>query len=173
MSLSGHCRQWFAVQVKVGKEGYAKAQFERQGFEVYLPMILQRRSHAGRIDWRQKPFFPGYLFLHLTAEEQRWTTIRSTFGAIGAVRFGNRYPPVPEAMIEALQIRQNDAGLIDMKHSRPEAPFRQGAKVKVVRGPMADIEGIFQCMKGSDRVLVLIHLLGRQSRVELPVDLVA
>jgi transcriptional antiterminator RfaH len=166
-------RQWFAIQTRVGKESYARAQFERQAFEVYLPGILQRCSHAGKISWQQQPFFPGYLFLHLAPDEQRWTTIRSTYGAIGAARFGNYYPPVPDAVIHALQARHDDSGLIVLSSSRPEAPFKHGEKVRVIHGPMSDIEAVFQYMKGRDRVLVLMNLLGRQSKVELPVDLVA
>jgi transcriptional antiterminator RfaH len=166
-------RQWFAIQTRVGKESYARAQFERQAFEVYLPRILQRCSHAGKISWQERPFFPGYLFLHLAPEEQRWTTIRSTYGAIGATRFGNCYPPVPDTVIQALQMRHNDSGLISLPSSGPELPFKVGEKVRVIHGPMSDIEAVFQCMKGRDRVLVLMNLLGRRSKVELPVELVA
>lgn len=165
-------RQWFAIQTRVGKENYAREQFERQAFETYLPRILQRCSHAGRVSWQERAFFPGYLFLHLAPDEQRWTTINSTYGAIGAARFGNYYPPVPDAVIHALQTRHDDSGLIALPSSRPEAPFKHGAKVRVIRGPMSDIEAIFQCMKGKDRILVLMNLLGRKSKVELPVDLV-
>ena len=173
MELNECRRQWFAIQTRAGKEDYAREQFERQAFETYLPKTLQRCSHAGKISWQQRPFFPGYLFLHLAPAEQRWTTIRSTYGAIGAARFGNHYPPVPDAVIRALQARQDDHGLVTLPSSTPEAPFRAGATVRVMHGPMSNIEGIFQCMKGRDRVLVLMNMLGRQSKVELPVELVA
>jgi transcriptional antiterminator RfaH len=173
MELNECRRQWFAIQTRVGKESYAREQFERQAFETYLPVILQRCSHAGKISWQERPFFPGYLFLHLAPHEQRWTSINSTYGAIGAARFGNYYPPVPDAVIQALQARHDDSGLIALPSSRPETPFKQGEKVRVIHGPMSDIEAVFQCMKGRDRVLVLMNLLGRQSKVELAVDLIA
>jgi len=172
MELNACRRQWFAIQTIVGKEYSARQQFERQAFETYLPGILQRCSHAGKVRWQERPFFPGYLFLHLAPDEQRWTTIRSTRGAIGATRFGNYYPPAPDAVIRALQARQDDSGLITLPSSGPEAPFQHGARLRVMGGPMSDIEAIFQRMKGRDRVLVLMNLLGRQSKVELPVDLV-
>jgi transcriptional antiterminator RfaH len=173
MKLDKCHRQWFAIQTRVGKESYARVQFERQAFEVYLPRILQRCSHAGRISWQERSFFPGYLFLHLAPDEQRWTTIRSTYGAIGVARFGNYYPPVPDTIIHELHARHDDSGLISLPSSKSVAPFNHGEKVRVIHGPMSDIEAVFQCMKGRDRVLVLMNLLGRQSKVELPVDLVA
>jgi transcriptional antiterminator RfaH len=166
-------RQWFAIQTRVGKEFYAREQFERQAFETYLPRMLQRCSHAGKISWQERPFFPGYLFLHLAPDEQRWTSISSTYGAIGVTCFGNYCPPVPDAVILGLQARHDDSGLIALPSSEPESPFRHGEKVRVIHGPMSDVEAVFQCMKGRDRVLVLMNLLGRQSKVELPADLVA
>lgn len=166
-------RQWFAIQTKVGKECYARKQFERQAYEIYLPVMLQRCSHAGKVIWQKRPFFPGYLFLHLASHEQRWTSINSTYGAIGATCFGNYHPPVPDAVIQALQARHDDSGLISLPSSDPGTPFRHGEKVRVIHGPMSDIEAVFQCMKGKDRVLVLMNLLGRQSKVHLSVDMVA
>jgi transcriptional antiterminator RfaH len=173
MELNQSRRQWFAIQTRVGKESYAREQFERQAFETYLPVILQRCSHARRISWQERAFFPGYLFLHLASDEQRWTTINSTYGVIGATCFGHYYPPIPDAVISALQARHDDSGLVTLPSSKPEDPFKYGEKVRVIRGPMSDVEAVFQCMKGKDRVLVLMNLLGRQSKVELPVDLVA
>ena len=171
MELKEHRRQWFAIQTRVGKENYAREQFERQAFEVYLPVILQRCSHAGKISWQERAFFPGYLFLHLAPDEQRWTSINSTYGAIGAACFGHYYPPVPDVVIEVLQARHDDSGSITLPSPGSEAPYKYGEKVRVIHGPMSDIEAVFQCMKGRDRVLVLMNLLGRQSKVELPVDL--
>ncbi len=174
MELNECRRQWFAIQTRVGKENYAREQFERQAFETYLPRILQRCSHAGRISWQERPFFPGYLFLHLAPDEQRWTSINSTYGTIGAACFGYYYPPVPDSVIDALQARHDDAGLITLPSSKKSgAPFKHGEKVRVVHGPMSDIEAVFQCRKGRDRVLILMNLMGRQSKVELPVELVA
>lgn len=173
MSANRRNRQWFAIRVKTGREAYARGQYERQGYSVYLPEALQRCSHAGRVKWEVRPFFPGYLFLHLAPEEQRWTSINSTYGAIRAVCFGSLYPPVPDEVVDALKARHGSDGLISLQRSRWEAPFQHGQKVRVLSGVMSDIEGVFQCMKGRDRVVLLMHLLGRQSRVEFPLDLVA
>ena len=170
MSLTSHGRQWFAIQVKAGREDYAGEQFKRQGLVVYLPKTLQRCHHAGSVSCQARPLFPGYLFLHLAREEQRWTTIRSTYAAIGAVRFGSFYPPVPDNLIDALRTFEDSVGLVD---PQGKALFRPGDRLRVNSGPMADIEGIYQCMKGKERVVLLMNLLGRQSRVELPLDLVA
>lgn len=162
-------KQWFAIRTKVRREEEAMKHFLRQGFEGYLPRTLVRCCRAGKIRWEVRPYFPGYLFLHLARSEQRWTTIRSTIGAIGAVRFGSHYPPVPGLLIQMLKDRENDEGLIELDR-KPTQVFRPGDHVKVFSGPMQGVEGVFESMRGEDRVIVLLTWLSRQVRVDLPVD---
>lgn len=165
-------KQWFAVRTKPRQENYAREQFNRQGFEVYLPQTLAFVRHARKKSWVKKPFFPGYLFLNLTTEEQRWRTIAGTYGAISAVSFGIHYPSTPDEVIDVLKAHENEQGVI-LCESRPGEPFRPEQKIRVVDGPMRDLEGIFQCMSGEDRVLVLMDLLNRSVNVQLPLGQVA
>jgi len=162
-------RQWFAVQTKVRRETEALRQFERQGFRGYLPLTLVRCSHARKISWQKRAFFPGYLFLHLAPDEQRWTTIRSTIGAIGAVHFGSCYPAMPDAFITMLQYQESEEGILASGAS-PAAVFCPEERVKVLRGPMQGLEGVFVSMRGEDRVLIMLSWLQRRVRAELSLD---
>jgi len=160
---------WYAVHTKSRDEVRARTEFERQGFEVYLPMVLSRIQHARKLSWQSRPFLPGYLFLHLARDERRWTQIRSTYGAIGAVHFGSLYPSVPDAAIEMMRSCEDEKGLIETA-STPLAPFAAGAQVKVCSGSLAGLEGIFREMRGRDRAVVFLDWLGRQMNAEVPVD---
>ncbi len=165
-------RQWFAVRTKPRQEQYAKEQFSRQGFEVYLPQTLVLISHARKKGWVERPFFPGYMFLNLAIDEQRWSSIASTYGAVGAVSFGTQYPSIPNEVINTLKAHENEQGVI-LCESRPSEPFRPEQKIRVICGPMRDLEGIFQVMGGKDRVLILMELLNRTISVRLPLEQVA
>lgn len=158
-------RSWFAIQTRVGREFEARVQLQNQSFTVYLPTVLQRIRHARRISWQPRAFLPGYLFLHLSPEERRWTAIRSTRGVIAPVCFGAHTPAVDAAVIAAMKARENDDGHIVLAAGGTEAPFRQGQKVRVLDGAMADIEGVFACMRGEERALVFMQLLQRQVQV--------
>ncbi len=164
-------KSWFAVRTKPRQELYAKEQFHRQGFEVYLPQTLVHISHARKKGWVERPFFPGYMFLHLAPEEQRWSSLASTYGAIGAVRFGDHYPPVPEEVISYLMECEDEYGRI-LCESRPGAPFRPEQRVRIVDGSMKGLEGIFMSMSGKERVQVMLDLLNRSVNVHLPLELV-
>ena len=165
-------KQWFAVRTKPRQEDYAKEQFIRQGFEVYLPQTLKLVRHARKKSWVKRPFFPGYLFLNLMPKERFWSTIASTYGAIGAVSVGSHYPFTPDEVIDGLKAHENEQGVI-LCVSKPGEPFRSEQKVRVIDGPMRELEGIFQCMSGEDRVLILMDLLNRSVEVQIPQKLVA
>jgi transcriptional antiterminator RfaH len=51
------------------------------------------------------------------------------------------------------------------QHHRPI--YQQGQKVRIVAGPFATLEGVFDMAEGDERATVLLDLLGRQSRVRL------
>lgn len=59
-------RSWFAVRTRPRQETVARDQLEHQGFEVYLPLVNTRITHARKVSWQPRPFFSGYLFMHLS-----------------------------------------------------------------------------------------------------------
>ena len=160
--------QWFAVRSKTGREMYARENLIRQGFVTYLPLVRRWRSHARKRTRVSRAFFDGYLFLYLSPQQQNWVAINSTYGVIGAVRFGDFYPPVPDIIIEELRRREDDAGHIVLEPDA-EVPFKKGERVAVYKGD-AIVEGLFQKMSGEDRAIVLIDILKRQVPVRVPVD---
>ena len=162
-------REWFAIRTQPRKEQVARKHYEQQGFIVYLPLILTIRRHARRIDKIPRPLFPGYVFLHLSIEDRRWNTIRSTIGAIGPVRFGEYYPPVPDWVIEGLRVREDESGLISLRFQQ-ESMFKPGDRVSVVLGNLEYIEGIFQAVRGEDRALILMEILRREVSTHVPIS---
>ena len=161
-------RKWFVIRTKPCQEEIAKMHYVRQGFAVYLPKVQCIRRHARKTEQVMRPLFPGYIFLHLRAEEQDWTAISSTIGSIGAVRFNDYYPPVPDWVIAGIQSRENDNGCIPLK-SIGDAMLKSGTRVTVALGDK-DIDGIFLDFKDEDRVVVLLDILQRQLPVVAPLS---
>jgi len=157
-------KQWFAIRTKPNKEVIACAQLENQGFEVYLPLINTRIRHARKVSWQPRPFFAGYLFVHLGRDEQRWSSIRSTVGVLAPVRFGNFYPPVPNEAIKMLQSGHDEFGCVAVGES-VESPFKEGERVRMINGSLQGFEGVFVEMRGEDRALVLLDWMQKAMRV--------
>ena len=159
-------RSWFVVRTKPRQETVARDQLQNQNFEVYLPQVNTRITHARKVSWQPRPLFSGYLFMHLSREEQRWTTIRSTVGVLAPVSFGAIYPPVPDAAIDMLQSRHDEQGYILVEKS-PKTPFKTGEKVRLHDGSLKGLDGIFVEMRGEDRALVLLRL-GKRANLTHP-----
>ena len=158
-------RLWYTVATKSRDEAVAKANLERQGYEVFLPTIGLKKRRRGRWTLVVEPLFPGYLFVSLVMGADDPAPIRSTLGCVGLVRFGHTYSPVPGEIIATLQASASVAVSGDA-----DQPFTTGDKVRLVSGPFAGIEAVFDMARGADRARILLELLGKVQRVTVDID---
>uniref|UniRef100_A0A7C4RSJ3 Transcriptional activator RfaH n=1 Tax=Desulfatirhabdium butyrativorans TaxID=340467 RepID=A0A7C4RSJ3_9BACT len=160
--------KWFVIRTKTNREMHARLQYERQQYEVYLPLIKKVVRHARSKAEVLRPFFPGYLFLRLDPETCDWISICSTFDAIGPIRFGDRYVPVPDWVIDDLKARETD-GVICLRPVSPEWLVPGAAVgIRIDEGVVAP--GIVYSNRGKDNVEVLLQLLGREVKTKVSVD---
>jgi transcriptional antiterminator RfaH len=157
---------WYAVHTQPMGEQRAAANLARQGYATYLPLYRCRRSHARKVDLVQKPLFPRYLFVALDMLRDRWRPILSTFGVSSIVRVGDAPVPVPEGVVDA--IRAHESAHTFDQSLEPARRFKPGMVVRVTGGPFADLIGKFQGLADTERVIVLLDLLGREVRVHVP-----
>jgi transcriptional antiterminator RfaH len=156
--------RWYVVQTQAHAEGKAVAHLARQGFTAYLPRYLKRRRHARRIETVAAPLFPRYLFVTVDMVCQRWRAIHSTVGVARLVCNSDDPVPVTDDVIATLKAREDGQGFVTLRQ-RPR--FAVGEKVRVLDGVFAECLGLFDGMKDSDRVAVLLDLLGRKVRLVL------
>ena len=116
---------------------------------------------------RIEPLFPRYLFLQMDVEVQSLAPVRSTVGVTDIVRFGAVYATVLDEVVQELMNRaEPETGL----HRLRTPLFERGVHVRVLEGPFSGLEGVFECCEGEERVLILLEVLGRQTRVRVPID---
>lgn len=160
-------KQWYVVQTRFRGEGLAKANLQRQGFEAYLPQYLKRRRHARRTNWVPAPLFPGYMFVRLDPETMRWRSIRSTIGVRSLICRGDMPIPLPSGVIEDIMAREDEGGMVALNGG---LSFAKGDKVQIMSGAFCDRIGLFDCSTDDERVVILLDLLGRRTRVHLPAE---
>jgi len=154
--------RWFVVQTQPHAEAKAMSHLGRQGFESYLPRYLKRRRHARQVETVRAPLFPRYLFVRIDLAAQRWRCIHSTVGVARLVSNGEDPAPVADQVIEALRAREGDDGLVQLA---PQRRFALGEQVRILDGALASCLGLYEGMADTDRVKVLLDLLGRKVRV--------
>jgi transcription elongation factor/antiterminator RfaH len=157
--------RWYVIRSKPRKEEFLAEQMQLRKIEIYDPLIrVQTVNPRAR---KIKPYFPGYVFVHLDLEKTGRFSVQYIPGAAGLVAFGGEVADVPDGLIQAIRHRVdeiNEAGgeLFDV--------LKVGETVLVHSGPFAGYEAIFDArLPGSDRVRVLLKLLkNRQMPVDLP-----
>ena len=163
--MMGSNLQWFVVSTKVRREQFAQEQLGGRGVETFLPRILE--ATYLRTKPTIAPLFPSYLFVHIDLEQQ-YSDVVWAPGVRRFIGFGALPCPVDDAVVEFLQARVGQEGIV-----RAVPVFEPGDMVRIKHGPFEGLVGIIEnpgCGRG--RVRVLMELLRRQTRVEVPQQII-
>jgi transcriptional antiterminator RfaH len=149
---------WAAVQLQASRERLALHCLSKvNGFEVYAPRIKAPRT---RREVGTRPLFPGYCFVLIISQ---WWSARWSPGVIRIVLDGAVPAKVPDQVIDEIR-RREVRGVVEL----PKPPgLELGDRVRVTRGPLAGLTGLYQGMTGRQRVDILLSFLGGACRVTL------
>ena len=155
---------WYLIFTKPHKETMVVRQLEDRHHDVFFPTLQFERGYNRGI--RVEPYFPHYVFARLDLESNHAGDLRWLAGVRTMVHFGNGPAIVPDAVIELLRQR-----LQPYEHKvlrKSEWLFKPGQRVLITNGPFAGLEAVFQKgLKGSERVHVLLQILGSWTRTEI------
>lgn len=159
--------RWYTIQTKPRREKEVEKRLTGLKLEVFLPWLRCRRRVGTRHQWILVPLFPGYLFcrldLVLSGKAARYAP-----GVRDFVKFGSRIAEVGLEIIQTLREKCPDG----IAQIQPRT-YKAGEVVKIKEGPFSGLEAIFEReMKGSERVAVLLEILGRRTRLVLPRDII-
>jgi len=160
--------RWYLIHTKPSGEALALANLERQGYSVYLPRVVQTVRRAGRCHERVGALFPRYLFLRLNEGQQALGPVANTLGVAGIVRFGSHYTVVPDRVVCDLQARADPQSGFHRLSCGPQ--LAPGTAVRIRLGPFDGLEGVFEREAGTDRVIILLKLLGQSAPVCVPTE---
>ena len=147
--------RWFLVHTLPKSEQRAEWHLGAQGFRTYLPRFKKTVRHARQLKTVRAVLFPGYLFVILDLERDRWSPVRSTVGVLRLLTQDGRPVPVPVGIVEAL-IGSTDGDKI----TRLDNGLCEGQRVRILCGPFADSVGKLEHLDAAGRVKVLLDMMG-------------
>ncbi len=159
-TYSAESGAWVVANTQPHREHVALENLERQEFLAYCPLIRKRVRHARRSRDVLRPLFPGYLFVRVDRDLQRWRPILSTFGVRTLVRCGDRPSFIEEGFIRSLKAREMDGAIV-----KPASPYRLGQQVRITCGAFDGLVATIIEMDERDRLVVLMGLLNRPVKV--------
>src|SRR5580658_684802 len=128
--------RWFAVWTKSRQEKVAAAMIESIGITNYLPLLAESRQWCDRKKMVSVPVFSGYLFVRMNLLDGSKPRVLNVPGVVGLVGNSRGPLPIPDHQIEAVRAAL-ERGMDCMSHPLLE----EGDLVRVVRGPLAGVEG--------------------------------
>jgi transcription antitermination factor NusG len=161
---------WHVLWTRSNCEQRVYDQLAGRGFAVFLPKLDTWRRRAGRRHLVQMPMFRGYLFLRHALDKAAYIEVCQSTGLVSVLgERWDRLEVVPDAEVTAIQ-RVLRARL----PVYPHAYLQEGQRVRIARGPLADVEGVFVRGNPNQGLLVIsINMLRRSVAVELDCTMVA
>ena len=151
--------KWYAVMAKPRREQTSVSFLEQVGIETYFPEINECFIIRGRRCVRRTGLFPRYFFARFDYYKQ-YRTVSYCRGVKKIVTFGQVPAEVDQDLLDDIRRGLSRQDIIPII-ARPI----HGEVVRISRGPLAGVEGMFDsCLSGEERVVVLLRALSYQSR---------
>jgi transcription termination/antitermination protein NusG len=155
---------WHVLWTRSHCEQLVYDQLVARGFHLFLPTVDVWSRRAGVRQRSHVPMFPSYVFLHHALDKWSDVEVRKARGVVALLGDSwERRAVVPEHEIAAIK-RLFEARVPVTAHSY----LRVGQRVRIMRGPLEDVEGILVRTKPGKGLLVLsVELLHRSVAVEV------
>ena len=151
---------WYLLQTKLNGHKIAQEHLQRQGFKVFLPLLIRTSKKKSKFVNSLKPLFPNYLFIGTLLEEIPWKSINATRGVAKAVTLDGQYRKIAPEIIEGIMSRCDENHVLDSIDS-----VKASDRARIKRGPFADFICNVEKIDGYNRAWVLIDIL--QQKLEL------
>lgn len=168
-------RQWLVAEVKPTQERSVRDLLLKLGYEAYVPS--QERVAVYKNYTRHKsehPIIPGVVFVRLHEDDVRRAAASSQHiyrFMPNRARQRDEHGGLHYAVVTSTEMQQLD--YICRKAENPvvfaDEPLKVGQKVRIMRGPLAGVEGFFLEQGNSTFVVVKVSI-GRNSHVKTEVQ---
>lgn len=163
-------KRWYVIHTLPKSEEKALQHLQQQGYEAFLPRFHKTRRHARKVEVVIAPLFPRYMFVNLDLETDRWLPICGTRGVAYIVRQKGAPVPVPGGVIEELMDRADVTEMVPLSSLEL---FNAGATLEILEGAFVGQTGTFEKMSDSERVQLLLNVLGREVKIAVSLHSVA
>jgi transcription antitermination factor NusG len=151
---------WYAIYTRANHEKRVAAELDATSVEHFLPLYRSVRRWKDRRVGLNQPLFPGYVFVRL-AMQDRLSVLRIP-SVVRLIGFGGVSTALPDEEVEILR-----AGLVHHLNAEPHPFLTVGRRLRIVRGPLAGLEGVLRYKKNNLRLVVSVEFIQRAFVVDV------
>lgn len=156
-------QNWYALSVRSRHEFVVHDALRQKGIETFLPFVTRTRQWKDRKTTVEFPLFPGYLFVSILPHPEQFMKVVKVRGSVTFISLVPGYPtPIPSGEIDSLKIVLDSGSAFDVY---PQ--FKEGARVRIKKGPLSGAEGILANKEDQQVFMVSVELLGRSVGVKI------
>jgi len=154
---------WYAIYTRSRFEKKVHRELQQSKFQVFLPLIQERKVWSDRIKTVSMPLFPSYVFVKLERQN-----IPKIFYHPGIVH-------VVSSEGKPCEVRDDEIILLEkiMSHGFPVQKVVNcmvGDKVRVVRGPLKGWAGKVETTRGTSRIVFQLTSILQSISVEVGME---
>ena len=161
-------RQWLVAYVQSCLEKKTAQRLAAMGIECYLPVQSEIRQWSDRRKRVERLVIPMMIFVHVTPQERPLPLSLQAVSRYMVLRGESTPAVIPDEQMDRFRF------MLDYSPEAVEmcsAPLAPGDAVKVIKGPLAGLEGEFITVNGKSKVAVRLDMLGC-AHVDVPIGFV-
>ncbi len=168
---------WYVIQVNTGSEYKLRNMIVRQleqsnipYEDCFVPMVEYVRKSNQGYETKEKPMFPGYLFLISGSDNIREIAakLKQVMGFTKILGESQEFIPLYPQEVEFL------LGFSDEKHNVGlSCGFIENDSITITQGPLVGKEGYIKKINRHKRIAeVELLFMGRTTRVQVPLEII-
>lgn len=155
---------WYVLRSKPKKERALHREVQSRKIECFFPRIAVKPVNPRSA--KVRPYFPGYMFVHIDIDEVGMSTFNWMPFSQGLVSFDSEPAFVPERLVISLKKHMQEVSEKSMVNNDR---FKAGTPIRVIEGPFQGYQAVFDTqLEGRERVRILLQLLNNR---RVPVEL--
>ena len=161
-------RQWLVAYVQSCLEKKTAQRLAAMGIECYLPVQSEIRQWSDRRKRVDCLVIPMMIFVHVTPQERPLPLSLQAVSRYMVLRGESTPAVIPDEQMDRFRF------MLDYSPEAVEmcsAPLAPGDAVKVIKGPLAGLEGELITVNGKSKVAVRLDMLGC-AHVDVPIGIV-
>ena len=100
--MKNNSEKWIAVYTKPRHEKTVSNDLYKKGYEVYLPLLREKRKWSDRKKWIEFPLFKSYLFVKTDIKNS--LSVVQSYGVVKIIKFGEKVGIVQNEIIDSIRL---------------------------------------------------------------------
>jgi len=161
-------RRWYVAYVRLFHERKTAENLTAMGIESFVPVREEIHQWSQRKKKVMRVLIPQMIFIHATHKERMEALTLASISHYMVLRGEHTPAVIPDHQMQQFMF------MVDYSEETIEmftSPLEPGQQVKVIKGPLAGMEGELMEIDGKSKVVVRLDLLGCAG-VDMPVGYV-